>query len=112
MDKEELEMKLSFKKEKPATGLSAVAQLNPDTIIKADKIRCGTITPPNRFSQQGDLWFIQFMVKKEVTEQDPCPFRWAVMKAKFKTEPECREWIKANWAAICERYELHTMDFG
>jgi hypothetical protein len=104
-------MKLSFKKEKAETGLRAIASPDPTTQIKADKVRCGSITPPNRFSGQGDLWYIQMMVKREPTEQDPCDFRWVTLKGKFKTEPECRDWIKANWEAI-QKLGLYRMDFG
>jgi hypothetical protein len=105
-----MNMKLSFKKEKKETGLRAIAEPNPTTQIKADKKKCGAITPPNRFSSQGDDWFIRLMVKKVPSEADPCDFAWITLKAKRSTEEECREFIKKNWAVICEKYDLYQMD--
>ena len=102
-------MKLSFKKEPKETGLSAIARPNADTQIKADKLRCGRISPPNRFSNQGDLWFINLMVKQVPTEADPCDFRWITLKTKFPTEPESREYIKKYWTLICKNFDLYQM---
>lgn len=102
-------MKLSFKKDARETGLAGVGRPNPDTFIKADKKRIGTIVAPT-FITKDNLWSVSLMVKREPTPRDPCDFQWISFKARFAEEADAREWIKKYWDALCAKYDFRQWE--
>jgi len=59
---------------------------------------------------RGNGYGVGFMIKKEKTENDPCPFKWIFLKKRFLTEPEARDFIKKHEVAIKEGYDLHSLE--
>jgi len=94
---------LSFKKEKVETGLGGVGYPNPDTIIKLNKLECGKISGPS-WRTKDNLWHVSFMVKSGDS------WRLVRLKKAFEKESEAREFIKRNWDAINEKYELYQFE--
>lgn len=94
-------MKFTFKKEASEIGLARVGNPYPDTIIKHNKKQVGTIVAPNWMTED-QLWRVRFAVTKNDT------WRWMIIKEKFATEPEAREWIQQNAERIaaCGLYYL------
>ena len=103
-------MKITFKKDSPATGLSSVGSPNPDTNIKVDKLVVGTIAAPN-WQTKDNLWSVRLTVAKEKTEDDPAPFRWITMKKRFASEPEAREFVRGHLASIVGGRNLELYQF-
>ena len=86
-------MKFTFKKEKEEAGLAGVGYPYPNTQIKESKQIIGYIVAPT-WRTKDNLWRIRIAIEKPRTEAAPAPFRWVSVKAKFRTEPEAREWVK------------------
>ena len=103
-------MRITFKKDAPATGL---ATGRPDTKIKVDKLVVGYIAAPS-WRTKDNLWSIHLAVVKEKTEDDPAPFRWIVVKKRFSSEPEAREFVKGHLSSIVgeRNLELHQFPDG
>jgi len=76
------------------------------TTIKFQKKECGYMTE----DRLGVEWVIRFAIKKEKTKEDPAPFRWIRLKARFNTEKEVREWLKNVKDKIFERYDLYFFE--
>jgi len=106
-------MKLTFKKEARETGLRAVVNPTPSTIIKIEGKEWGHIwghiIPA---SSHSDLfaWSIQFsIVKKDIMEdKNPnCIWRNVTLKQKFSSEPEARDWLKTNLDMLSEKFTFY-----
>ena len=97
-------MAFTFRKEPRETGLSSIANPNPSTKVKLNGKVVGMIAAPSRFGES--KWAPRITIKKEITTDSPCPWKWIFFKAKFDTEPEAREWFKKNEAVLLERYEI------
>jgi len=92
-------MRLSFKKDPKTTGLAGVAEPNPRTVIKGDGVEIGYIRPPH-YADADYVWSVMLRVNREPTPSDPCPWRYAELKKKFTSEPDAREYIKAEWETL------------
>jgi len=101
--------KLTFKKQKAATGLRAVGNGMPNTNIKANGKYVGEIVAPNWMTKDR-LYGIRFAVKKNVTEEDPAAFGWITLKARAEMESDARALIIRNWEKICEKYDLYLFE--
>lgn len=95
--------KLSFKKEKT----DAWSLLH--TKVKAGKKEIGYIT--------GNLstWKIHLAVKNPEYQDKSkpncnCPFKWIVLKVSHTTEQEARDFLKANWEKIQEKFQIHYFE--
>lgn len=99
-------MKVSFKKEKPETGLAAVGSPYPNTQIKGDKLVVGFIYAPTWHSKD-DKWSLSFALKNE---ENACQFGWVKLKARFDTEKEARDFVKKHWGLIEEKYDLFQFE--
>lgn len=101
-------MKITFKKEKPLTGLAAVGSPKASTDIKVDKLVVGVIAAPS-WQTKDDLWSVKLAVAKEKTEKDPAPFKWVTMKKRFASELEARAFVEQNLANIVNssQFVLH-----
>jgi len=95
-------MRLSFKKDKPETGLAAVGQLYPQTLIKGGGKEVGYIAPPT-WQTKDNKWSIHIAVDRGDT------WEWRRIKKRFDTEPEAREFIKEHWAKIIQS-NLHVFE--
>jgi hypothetical protein len=82
-------MSFTFKKQPKETGLSSVGNPYPNTDIKYNKKVVGHIVAPNWMSKD-DVWKIRFMQKDEKN------WHWITIQQQFGSEPEAREWIRAN----------------
>ena len=98
----------TFKKDKRQRGLAGVGEV-PGCDIKLQKKKVGHLYPPSRFKAETE-WSVSFMVKKEPTKEDPCPWRWVNLKAKFPNEQDARVWVNEKFEAIITKYDLHTND--
>lgn len=97
-------IKLSFKKEKPETGLASIGNPYPATQVKIDKKVVGMIYPPT-WRSKDNLWHVRFSVKNNDN------FHWITLKKRFDSEPEAREFIKTHIEAIVATYTLHPQDY-
>lgn len=88
--------KFTFKMHKE-TGLRAVAY-RPSSDIKIKGVVVGSI-------REGA---IRFMVKREMTEDDPAPFKWITLKKKFAGDAEAREFLRGvGVEALMEAHDLY-----
>jgi len=53
---------------------------------------------------------IHFQIKKEITKEEPAPFRWIELKKRCNTEKEAREFIKKNSEEIQILYDLYEQE--
>jgi hypothetical protein len=90
--------RFTFKKEPRETGLAGTVRPYPNTQIKLAGKTVGTIYAPNRVAS--DKWSVGFMVEKEPTPTNPCPFAWKTLKRRFDSEPEAREFVQSNAAEL------------
>jgi len=97
-------MKFTFKKDVP-TGRYKSFDLKY-TDIKLGGKQVGHI----KESRDSRDYSISFAIKKEKTEKDPAPFKWVYLKARFKTEPEARVFVKRHEEQIQERYNLYQFE--
>lgn len=96
--------KLTFKKDKPQTGLMTVGHPYLPTSIKLDGMLIGTIYPPNYQKQH---WEIGLIVSQTGGN---CPWGWLSLKRKYDSEPEARQFIKDNLETIRKKYDLHPIE--
>lgn len=92
------DMKLRFKKHPRETGLAGVGYPYRPVDIKGDGKVVGTISAPSW--QTDDNWRIRFMINNEDN------WEWIQFKKVFESEAEAREFIKGNWQAIQDKYDL------
>lgn len=95
----------TFKKVPKPTGLAAIRASNR-TEIKYKKKECGMIDGPS-WRVGDDFYRIRLIIEKEVTKEEPCPFKWVTLKAKFETEKECREYLIEKWEAILKDLKIY-----
>lgn len=100
--------RFTFKKEPRETGLSGVACPYPNTRIKLGGKLVGTIYAPD-WTTKDNKWSVQFMIQYEAGSTAPCEFRWATLKKRFDSEPEAREYVQANTAALL-LWKLHARE--
>lgn len=99
--------KFTFKKEARETGLATVARPEPDTRIKLKGKEVGMILAPHAFSRD-DKWEVWFII--DDTSGGNSDWKWTVLKKRFDTEPEAREWLQARRAAILNQFAIHPLD--
>jgi hypothetical protein len=105
-------MKLSFKKEPKATGLSAIGHPFSHTIIKIDGKDVGRIAPPS-WSSQSKQWIIRLTVNKKDINEDGnpnCPWKWVEIVNRFDTEESAREYLKENKDKIFGNLDLYFFE--
>lgn len=100
--------KFTFKKEPRETGLASVGNPNPDTQIKLDKKRVGTIRGPS-WSSKDNLWRVMFVVKTDEPEHKHCGWKWVTLKKKFETEPEARLFVNEHFEKMLS-LKLHKFE--
>lgn len=94
----------TFKKNKP-TGLRKSVE-QPYIAIKIKKKKVGYISR-ERFAE---FFKIRLMIKKEVTEKDPAPFKWIQLKQDCKDEQEAREFLNKYYELIIKKYDLYYLE--
>lgn len=99
-------MKITFKRQPKSKGLSAVTTPYPDVDIKYNKRTIGMIIAPG-WAASGK-WKIQLALNKQPVSGDLRGWEWLNIKQSFKSEEECREYIKLNEAKILE-LDLHQL---
>lgn len=89
--------KFTFKREPRETGLARIGADAPSSAIKLRGQDVGLLKSPagSRLSAAPDQWTIRFMVVRESTQDEPCPWRWATLKRRFDNEPEARAWLQS-----------------
>lgn len=102
-------MRFTFKKEKQETGLSGVGTPYPDTAIKLQGKVVGYICAPT-WRSKDNKWGIRFTVRKEVTKEDPAPFKWVQIRARLDSEPEAREFLNGKIEEILEYFSLYEKE--
>lgn len=107
-----IDMKLSFKRGKRATGLASCANPYARVQIKGNRRCVGEIVPPSRFGRNQTHWTLTFAVKAVPTESDPAGFRWRVPTAHFETEAEAREFVTRRWQKILDSFDLYQFEKG
>ncbi len=77
--------------------------------IKLDKKVVGYIREPSNLSnEQG--WGISFSIKKEVTKEEPAPFKWIFFTTRFETIDEAKEFLRVNFDGIIAKYDLYKFE--
>jgi hypothetical protein len=106
-----LKHKFSFRKHKKVTGLAGIASGHQPESIRLGGMKVGQIAAPNRFSSDEDNWRVDLIVEQTPTEEEPCPWKWVRLKAKFPkaggTEP-VRAWIREHEQTLKEKFQLAT----
>ena len=103
-------MKVSFKKQPKARGLSGVGYPYPQVDIKIDKKIMGIIYPPT-WQTLDKKWTVAFRVLKEETEGNPnCVWKTIVVNRKFDTEDECRKFVVENIEAFSKKYVFYFVE--
>ena len=98
----------TFRKEKRNTGLFSVGHPHPDTVVKHDRMKVGTIAAPSWTTQDGS-WAVRFMV--EGNDHNPnCDWHWVGIKSRFNSEPEARAWIQENAERVLNLNLHHEED--
>lgn len=95
-------MAVTFKRHKKETGLRSVGFPNPDVDIKENKKVCGMILAPSYLTKH-NKWPIHFMIKDD---SERCGWKWIVLKFQGETEQHARDFIKKNFDAIKQKYDL------
>lgn len=101
-------MKFTFKKEKAETGLRAVGNSTPSTIIKIEGKDCGRISASNWQTKDGK-WGVGLMVKGGTNPN--CNWIWVFFKTRFDEEKEARIWLNGFADKILTKYEIRSQDF-
>lgn len=99
--------KFTFKKEPPETGLRAVGNSYPSTVVKLGGKEVGRIQAPN-WATKDRKWGVGLIVAEASSEN--CPWRWAFFKPRFDDEPSARQWLLDNQAMLAERYQIVCPD--
>ncbi len=102
-------MKFTFKKEPRETGLRSFGHPYPNTIIKLNKKKVGTIRAPSYMTKDGK-WVIAFTHSVTPTEKYPCPFTWYEVSERFESETDAREYIKKNAQELLKMNFHHVDD--
>ena len=95
----------TFKKIKRSTGLAGIGEAD-STAIKHRKKQVGILSGPGWYDDHNH-WRARLCVKKPF---NPDQFTWIVLKATFEDEEKGRAFLKRNYKAIIEKYELHPLD--
>lgn len=91
------------------TGLSAVGQSLQDCDIKLDKVVIGLISAPN-WRTKDNKYSVRLKVKKERTEEEPCPFCWVSLKKKTDSLQEMKDWLNIVAQTLAEKYDFYLND--
>jgi len=83
----EKEYKMTFKKGKRSTGLSAIGEGTPRTVIKYKGLYFGYIAFNDSWNSKNEGITVRFR-KKDVSKK--CGWVWAKLKTEFKNEEEAR----------------------
>ena len=92
-------MKLTFKRGTLGNRLQRVGHPYSTVDIKLGGKVIGTIDPPT-WQTKDHKWRIRFSVSQTPTEQDPCSWRWFVVKNRFDDEASARTFVIDNTNGI------------
>jgi len=98
-------MRLSFKRDEKATGLSSIASPFRGSSIKRNGNAVGRIRPPH-WRTARIYWTVALRIKKTPTTQDPCEWGWIIHPGEHASDEKAREWVKSNWHLINHKYDL------
>jgi len=96
-------MKFAFKKMKKEGRFRSFQKDVTD--IKINKKVVGHITENDDF-----LYSVSFSVKKQPTKSDPATFKWVVLKKKFESEKEARDYIQNCIERIVSQLDIYSHD--
>jgi hypothetical protein len=96
--------KFTFKKEQKETGLRSVDNPYPNTTIKHNRKRVGTIYAPN-WTTKDNKWTIGLMADK-----GDGTWEWAFIKFRFDSEVKAREFLVSKAAVILGNLKLFYLD--
>lgn len=96
--------KLSFRRQKAATGLAACAAPYASVHIKLGKFIVGEISAPSRFGH--DDWRVRLVVASE--GGDNRRWTWVTLRKTFPKEAMARAFVAENEVAIRSLYTLAT----
>lgn len=102
-------MNFTFKKHARSTGLARVGNPYSSTDIKMGGKWCGTIHAPNWRSKDNN-YRIMLMVYPPNPSNPNCEWEWITLKFKSDDEKECREFLKANFGTLNEKYKIRCDD--
>ena len=103
-------LSVSFKKDKPETGLMAANFMLQGVTIKVNKKPMGYIYAPNR---QENWWSIGIQIIKDekYTNNNPnCSWMWVRFEEKFETEAEARQFAKDNIERWNQKFNFYYSD--
>ncbi len=99
--------KFTFKLDKAATGLAAVANSNQSADIKLKRKICGRIKAPN-WATKDNKYCCLFTVK---SEESHCGWEWITLKHRADSMEDMKAWLQENTDAIVSHYELHFIEY-
>lgn len=85
--------------------LMSVGYPHPTHAIKVNKKEVGMIQSPNWTSKE-HVWKVHLTVLQEKTTENPCDFRWVVVKKNFENADEAKAFLKENLQKIHEKNPL------
>lgn len=100
---------ISFKKDKPLTGLMAVGHSRESADIKLNKLMCGRIKAPN-WSTKDNKYSIGITVYNDEDTVSNCEWHWVYFKHRFDTYEDAKQWVKDNLKRISEKYRLYCCE--
>jgi len=102
-------MKVTFKKDKPETGLRSVGHTQGYD-VKLKKKVFGRISAPTRLSRG---YTIMFAIEKDEYNNDGnknCPWMWIRHAEKFQDGESAKTWFQFNIDRIYGQYKLHYFE--
>lgn len=91
---------MRFKKDKKLTGLAKVANTHERGYdIIDNNINCGRI-------KDGRILLMINKKPSEITDNEPCTWKWIVLKKCFENNEEAKQWTKEHWKEIKELYPI------
>ncbi len=72
--------------------------------IKLNKKVVGHISV-NRLDRE---FIVSFAIKKESTKEDPAPFKWVMLKTRFKTADEAKEALAGRFTDLVKKLDLYS----
>jgi len=79
-------------------------------VIKLNRKEVGRIYEEQYPKDYNHRYAITLAVEKERTDDEPADFRWILLKARFATAQDARDFLSRNCGALNDKYRLHRFE--
>ena len=101
---------ITFKRQSKDTGLAGVCNPDPDVDIKLNKKVFGHIVAPNWRTKDNKWGICIAIIKTEPDNNLNCNWKNIILKIRFDTEDDARQWMVNNIEKILEKFQLHFFE--